>query len=747
MALTSQQISGLNALNQKIAGGYQATDTDKANLSYATKQGYTYNPLPTGATKISDPNYLKTAGLTENQIYRSGQDIYKLPEVPKELPSTALTGQTPTIQPVEQTPVDLGMAGIQTGNEGLRSQLEYLNTPLPSQQKLTAIQERKAEVGEEYKTANLDKFESTMSKYNSPEYTKKAQEALAMAAKVEADYNTIAEQNLNRPISSRIIGGTADRIQRQKAVELAGISAVAQAYQGNVDMARNIANDAVNAQYQDQQTYLTNLQSQINSVYDDLSREEKVKADSLNLVIAERERAIEDEKVTKEGINELLLKAVEKGADVATAQRILNSKNVGQAILAGREFLQDITQTRTPEKIGVDSNGNDIFYDPTTKTIKTADQLTSNQLGVQVGTIKGLPSYDTKASNHGMTRSDRNNNPGNIKVSDYTKDFAGVTGVESTPSQDGGNFLIFENPQAGLDAIGRLLLEGKAYQGVNAETAIKKYNGGGAYGAKAVGLDPNGDFQSQIQDPIKRREVAKAIAMAEGWSGGVSTEPVALSAAQDWAESIRDGKAKLDDITSEVEKANPGLKSEVVKIMKTLPPSKAQITETQKIVDKLKELRDHSGLKSSVGPTAASRGGIFGLQGIGGSKDAFLGKADSLISQKALDSLISAKSQGATFGALSDRELSILKSAGTTLGAWGTEKDGKLKNFDVDEKTFKAELNKMITEYETLLTEAGVTQSLDSYLNANPQKVDEYNTILQANPNLTDDEILQVIIQ
>ena len=87
MALSSQQIAGLDALNKKIASGYKATATDQANLAYAAKQGYVYKPatvtpvvasaIPTGATKIANPSQL--TGLTESQIYRSGTDIYKLP--------------------------------------------------------------------------------------------------------------------------------------------------------------------------------------------------------------------------------------------------------------------------------------------------------------------------------------------------------------------------------------------------------------------------------------------------------------------------------------------------------------------------------------------------------------------------------------------------------------------------------------------------------------------------------------------
>ena len=132
--------------------------------------------------------------------------------------------------------------------------------------------------------------------------------------------------------------------------------------------------------------------------------------------------------------------------------------------------------------------------------------------------IADLPRIDTFTEKPGMTRSDRNNNPGNIKISDFTKDFPGVRAIEQRPAEDGGNFIVFATPQDGLNAIGELLKRGRSYKGVSAEQAIKRYNGGGAYGASDVGLDPNRDFQSQIQNPVILQSVIKRIAKAEGYS-------------------------------------------------------------------------------------------------------------------------------------------------------------------------------------------------------------------------------------
>lgn len=198
----------------------------------------------------------------------------------------------------------------------------------------------------------------------------------------------------------------------------------------------------------------------------------------------------------------------------------------GKGDFSDVQKISSIQSTSKFTKVGTDENGNDLygFVNEENQTVKPFNSTGGGaRLGSPVGEILGLPSYDTAAANPGVNRPNRNNNPGNIKVSDYTKNFDGVIGVESRPATDGGNFLIFDSPESGIAAIGRLLQEGKSYKGVTAEQAIKKYNGGGGYGAVDVGLNPVQDFQSQIRDPQKLQQVAQAIAKLEGFTGTSSS--------------------------------------------------------------------------------------------------------------------------------------------------------------------------------------------------------------------------------
>lgn len=115
-----------------------------------------------------------------------------------------------------------------------------------------------------------------------------------------------------------------------------------------------------------------------------------------------------------------------------------------------------------------------------------------------------------------------------------------------------------------------------------------------------------------------------------------------------------------------------------------------------KAVDKkltnIDKAAEHKSLDDAVGPSITK---IFS-RGIGlGGKQDFTGIVNQIVSVDALDSLIEAKSRGATFGALSDREMDLLKSAATKIGSWGVAPDGKTVAYDISEKAFKAELASM----------------------------------------------------
>ena len=736
----------------KQGGSYFTTSGQKvANLTELQKlakaggKEIAMPSVPTGATKIASPDQLK--GLTEKDIFRQGQDIYRLPSINTTLDAEQVSPDVPEPEAVDD--VSSYTAGIDTTIKGLEENIKKINEPLPQEQEISEIRKRQGELSEQkaqVQETALPKAEE----FGYTQYTKELQALMPQIAKVKAEYDRLAEENLNRPISSRIVGGTADRIARQKAIELSGLSAIAQAYQGNIQLATQTAQNMVEMELAPIQTRIDDQKWQIEQVYEQLTSAEQKKADSLNLVLAERERLLEEEKERKMNIANLGIQAAQNGADQATIEKIMNATDYMKAIKLASEYLDESQGTWVESDI-TDANGNPLLFNSTTGEYKnsvgtsTSDIFFTDANG-DSWNIAGWATDQTKpaqmdywAKQIGKVTEENIDEKVKEFTPGLTADMIKEASAQSGVSWEAIMTMVVQEAQGGLSNVAK---KNNNFGGLtfNNQEWIKPFGG-----EKGTERPEGGNY---IKFPTKQQGLNAMAALMAQYGKVVPSSPESQFSrtAIDWAESIRDGKAELSDITSEVEKSNPGLKSEVIAVLKTLPPSKAQVNEAQDFVDKLVELRDAPGLSSAVGPTSIARG-FFGLKGaMSGERDAFLGKADSLISKKALNSLIEAKSQGATFGALSDREMAILKAAGTSLGAWSNQsKDGKLKNFDVDEKTFKEELDNLIADYQDLLNSANITQSLDSYLKNNPEKVDEYNTILSNNPNLTDEEILQVI--
>lgn len=107
-------------------------------------------------------------------------------------------------------------------------------------------------------------------------------------------------------------------------------------------------------------------------------------------------------------------------------------------------------------------------------------------------------------------------------------------------------------------------------------------------------------------------------------------------------------------------------------------------------------LKTHKGLNSAVGAVGLGR---VGLTDAFGAKDEFIGKVEQLVSKEFLDTLVSAKAKGATFGALTKPEQDALTNAATAIGQWRmTDKEtGKTTGYDIDETSFKNELDTLVT--------------------------------------------------
>jgi len=448
--------TGLNeAYLRKLQGTANATDI--ANLNYAQSKGWTYQPpaptaaptIPAGYQPISGAQYNTRALQQANfsNIQPIGNTLYGIPKVAKSLTSDQLTGGTPSI-PTDtlpyQTSPQATIAGANSYMTNLQTDLaaeqarqrELENRLMTSQTTANDLLAQIGGKGQEYRS-ELEKYNYTANVGQLQEINKQ------IAAKTAEFQNAIAAQE-GRIASASSIYGRQALLQRQQAAEVAGLSAIAQALQGNITLAQNTAKDAINVKYEPMENQLKQQLQQINFIYNDLSRADQKRADAQKLVLEERARELEEQKTTENNISNIALTAAQKGADINTLNSIRNAKTLDDAILVasgatpiltpaglagltendimrvgskiykkGKNWLTDAVDN-TPVKIGSDANG-DLFYDPATNTVKTANEISSGAnvaqgiVATSTGETYDIKSYATDPTHEAKIQSILNN--------------------------------------------------------------------------------------------------------------------------------------------------------------------------------------------------------------------------------------------------------------------------------------------------------------------------------------------------
>lgn len=182
------------------------------------------------------------------------------------------------------------------------------------------------------------------------------------------------------------------------------------------------------------------------------------------------------------------------------------------------------------ESVTVTSDDNTIRTDTPGRPSRTQSARQSRGENVRTGVV-GRPSHARASSNDviytnadgtqyrktGGTRAWRNNNPGNIRYSEFTRRVGAI-------GQAGG-FAVFPDEETGMRAIGELL-RSDSYNRLTVAGAISRYappieNDTAAYHNRIqelTGLSINRQMSSLTADELNR--VVRAIRTIEGWKPG-----------------------------------------------------------------------------------------------------------------------------------------------------------------------------------------------------------------------------------
>lgn len=212
----------------------------------------------------------------------------------------------------------------------------------------------------------------------------------------------------------------------------------------------------------------------------------------------------------------------------------------------------------------------------------------------------------------------------------------------------------------------------------------------------AVGYDGLFQSLSSSGDPNAITTVEKTLGFAPG-TLGQAAQTAAEQKAKAAAQQSFDNSVKSRQLS--ISAGNLGLEQQkfayqVAKDQAGKIPTEQATAQAKSNIDLAQGLLTNKALNSAVGPNYLARFSI-GNQ-LSGAKSNFLAGVQQLTSQLTLDSLVRAKAQGATFGALSEGELNILSGSASRLNSWAIkDSSGNVTGYNTSENSFKTELDKI----------------------------------------------------
>lgn len=158
--------------------------------------------------------------------------------------------------------------------------------------------------------------------------------------------------------TQRFAGGEVGRVQRETAIQALTLNSFLYAAQGNLATAQDMADRAIKAQFEPIEMEISYLKEWLDMNKDNLSREDKKRADQLKIQLEERTRLLEEQKATKTAIQNIGLEAAKNGADAVTLRNIQGAGTVEQATelsggFLGAEFRMKQAQQEFENRIAI----------------------------------------------------------------------------------------------------------------------------------------------------------------------------------------------------------------------------------------------------------------------------------------------------------------------------------------------------------------------------------------------------------
>lgn len=291
----------------------------------------------TGFTEEQKRLFTQAAELGSG-VQTTDNGVTKTIGAPKPITPDAMSGT--------ESPYKTGMFGVEPppDTSGLDKLISSLTTGSPEQTQaqeaqkstLQTIQDTMAKLlGEGARKSELETTAGL------PDLNKTLAELTNQIRQNNAGAFSAAQTQEDRLAPTFAIQGTQAQIERQRAVKNYGLAAAAEAVQGNIALAQDNIQRALDAEFKPLERALEFQKLFLEQNRADLERADKKTADKLNIVLAERERILNSSKLEKEAIYTALSTAAQYGAPQSVLSAIQNATTYSDAILAAGQYLQD----------------------------------------------------------------------------------------------------------------------------------------------------------------------------------------------------------------------------------------------------------------------------------------------------------------------------------------------------------------------------------------------------------------------
>ena len=178
----------------------------------------------------------------------------------------------------------------------------------------------------------------------------------------QADYAKLNQTIEGKPITMNSIIGQQAQVnkmalaeQNAAAADIGLLQASAQTIQGDLTLAQNTANRAVDLKFQDVEDTINLKLKQLDLIQEQLTKEEKIRADAITLYLQDQQQQISDQKATEKQLINFNLDAMSKypsaGIGINDSYAITQKK-----ILGSKEYQLATTQTTATNQPSASEN-------------------------------------------------------------------------------------------------------------------------------------------------------------------------------------------------------------------------------------------------------------------------------------------------------------------------------------------------------------------------------------------------------